>query len=61
MSDSQLKLKSEIKIGTEVTLNLPWNVISDSNDKSNYYIEHFFILGSTIKIKIKQENISLKK
>ena len=37
LSHSQLTIsKSEIKTGTEVTLNLSSNVIFDSNDESNY-------------------------
>ena len=37
MSHSQLnKLKSELKNGTEVTLNLSSNVIGDSNDETNF-------------------------
>ena len=37
MSNSQLsKLKSGIKNGTEVTLKLSSNVVSDSNDENNF-------------------------
>ena len=37
LSNSQLKkLKSGIKNGTEVTLNLPSNVIGDFNDETNF-------------------------
>ena len=37
LSNLQLnKLKSEIKAGTEVTLNLSRNVIGDSNNESNF-------------------------
>ena len=37
-SNSQLnKLKSVIKNGTKVTLNLSSNVVGDSNDKSNFH------------------------
>ena len=37
MSNSQLnKLNSGIVNNTEVTLNLSWNVICDSNDKTNF-------------------------
>ena len=37
MSNSQLnKLRSGIKNGTEITLNLSWNVIGDSNDETNF-------------------------
>ena len=36
-SESQLsKPKTEIKNGTEVTLNLLSNVVSDSNDETNF-------------------------
>ena len=36
LSNSQLnKLKSGMKNGTEVTLNLSSNVVGDSNDKTN--------------------------
>ena len=37
LSNSQLtKLKSGIKNGTQVTLNLSSNVIGDSNDEANF-------------------------
>ena len=37
LSYSQLnKLKSGIKNGTEVTLNLSWNLMVDSNDETNF-------------------------
>ena len=37
LSDSQfIKLKSGIKNGIEVTLNLSLNVIGDSNDETNF-------------------------
>ena len=37
LSSSQLnKLKSGVKNGTEVTLNLSWNVIADSNGDFNF-------------------------
>ena len=36
LSNSQLKLISGIKNGIEVTLNLPPNVIGDSNDENNH-------------------------
>ena len=37
LSNSQLnELKSGIKNGTQVTLNLSWNVIGDSNDETNF-------------------------
>ena len=45
-SNSQLnKLKSRIKYGTEVTLNLPSNVIGNSNDESNF--KHKLLLSNT--------------
>ena len=37
LSNSQLnKLRSAIKIGTEVTLKLPSNIVGGSNDKDNF-------------------------
>ena len=37
LSNSQLnKLKSAIKNATEVTLNLPWNLIGSSKDETNF-------------------------
>ena len=40
LSSSQLdKLKSRIKIGTEVTLNLSTNMIGDTNDEANFLNE----------------------
>ena len=30
------KLKSIIKKGTKVTLNLSWNIVRDSNDENNF-------------------------
>ena len=37
LPNSQLnKLKPEIKNDTEVTLNLSWNVIGNSNDETNF-------------------------
>ena len=37
LSNSQLdKLKSRIKIGAEVTLNLSSNLIGNSNDETNF-------------------------
>ena len=37
LSNSQLiKLKSGIKNGTEATLNLPTNLIGNSNDETNF-------------------------
>ena len=46
LSNSQLnELKSGIKIGTEVTLKLSSNVVSDSNDENNF--SHKFLLTNT--------------
>ena len=37
LSNSQLKkLKSEIKVRTQVTINFPSNVIGDANDETNF-------------------------
>ena len=37
LSNSEInKLKSEIKNGTEVTLNISLNVVGDSNDEDNF-------------------------
>ena len=37
LSNSQIsKLKSGVKDGTEVTLNLASNVVGDSNDETNF-------------------------
>ena len=46
LSNSQLnKLKSGIKNGTEVTLNLSSNLIGNSNDKTNF--PHKLLLTNT--------------
>ena len=46
LSNSQLnKLKSGIKIGTEVTLKLPSNVVRHSNDENNF--PHKLLLTNT--------------
>ena len=46
LSNSQLKkLKSGIKIGTEVTLNISSNVAGDSNDENNF--RHKLLLTNT--------------
>ena len=39
------KLKSGIQNGTQVTLNLPSNVVGDSNDKTNF--PHKLLLTDT--------------
>ena len=31
------ELKWVVKIGTEVTLKLSWNVVGDSNDENKYF------------------------
>ena len=47
MSSSQLnKLKSEVKHGTKVTLNLSSNVMGNSNDDTNF--RHKLLLTNTI-------------
>ena len=39
MSNSQLnKLKYRVKNGTEVTLKISSNVVSDSNDENNFFL-----------------------
>ena len=51
LSNSKLnKLKSGIKNGTEVTLNLPSNLIGNSNDES--YFPHKLLLTDTEAPKI---------
>ena len=45
-------LKSEIKNGTEVTLKLASNVISDSNDENNF--PYKFLLANTQASKLRQ-------
>ena len=52
MSNSQLiKLKSAIKNGTEVTLNLSSNIIGDSNDENDY--PHKLLLTNTQSSKLR--------
>ena len=53
LSNSQInKLKSEIRTGTEVTLNLSSNVISDSNDETNF--PHKLLLNHTQVLRIRK-------
>ena len=53
LSDSQLnKLKSSIKNGTEVTLNLSSNIVGDSNDENNF--PHKLLLTNTQVSKIRK-------
>ena len=53
MSNSQLnKVKSEIKSGTEVTLNLSSNLIGNSNDETNF--PHKLLLTDTQVSKIRK-------
>ena len=53
MFNSQLnKLNSGIKVGTQVTLNLPSNVIRDSNDENNF--PHKLLLTNTSVSKIRK-------
>ena len=53
LSNSQLnKLKSAIKNGTEVTLNLSSNVVGDSDDENNF--PHKLLLTNTQVAKIRK-------
>ena len=46
LSNSQLnKLKTTTKNGTKVTLNLPSNIVRDSNDENNF--PHKLLLTNT--------------
>ena len=71
MYNSQLnKLKSEIKIGTEVTLNLSSNMIGNSNDETNFLHKLFqtdrqisrlrktFAKNSSANIKVSKTQLS---
>ena len=71
LSNSQLnKLKSGIKNGTEVTLNLPSNVVGSFNDDTNFpykllltntqvlNIRKAFAYGSSAKIKFLKFQLS---
>ena len=52
-SNSQLdKLKSAVKNGTEVTLNLPSNIVGDSNDENNF--PHKLLLTNTQVSKLRK-------
>ena len=49
LSNSQLnRLKSGIKNGTEVTLEISWNVVGDSNDDNNF--RHRLLLTNNFKV-----------
>ena len=53
MSNSQLnKLKSGIKEGTEVTLNISSNVVDNSNDETNF--PHRFLLTNTLVSRLRE-------
>ena len=53
LSNSQLnKLKSGIKNGTEVTLNLSSNIVGDSNDENNFL--HNLLLTNTQVSKLRK-------
>ena len=53
LSNSQLnKLKSAIKSGTEVTLNLSSNLIENSNDETNF--PHKLLLTDKLVSKIRK-------
>ena len=48
LSNSQVnKIKSATKNGTEVTLNLSWNLIGNSNDESNFRHKLLLLLTNT--------------
>ena len=52
LSYSQLqKLKSEIKNGTEVTLNLLWNAVGSSNNEPNFLHKLFLTNTQVLKIR----------
>ena len=52
-SNSQLdKLKSAVKNGTEVTLNLPSNIVGDSNDENSF--PHKLLLTNTQVSKLRK-------
>ena len=67
LSDSQLNnLKSGIKDGTEVTLNISLNAVGESNDENNF--PHNLLLTSTQFLKLHKDfannssaNINLSK
>ena len=67
VSNSQLnKLKSGIKNGTQVTINLSSNAVDESNDETNFF--HKLLLTNTQVSKIRKafanglsSNIKLKK
>ena len=55
MSNSQLNnLKSSIKNGTEVTLNLSWNLIGSSNDETNFPHKLLLLLTKTQVSKLRK-------
>ena len=57
LSNSQLnKLKSAIKNGTEVTLNLSSNLIGNSNDETNF--PHKLLLTDTQVSKIRKSFVN---
>ena len=52
LSNSQLKLKSGIKNGSEVTLKLSSNAVGDSNDENNFL--HKLLLTNTQVSKLRK-------
>ena len=53
LTNSQLnKLKSVIRNGTKVTLNLSSNIICDSNDENNFW--HKLLLANTQVSKLRK-------
>ena len=53
LSNSQLdKLKSAIKNGTKVTLNLSSNIVGESNDENNF--SHKLLLTNTQVLKLRK-------
>ena len=65
--NSQLnKLKSALKNGTKVTLNISWNVVGNSNDENNFphklqlantQISKAFASGSSTNIKLSKTQL----
>ena len=49
LSNSQVnKIKSATKNGTDVTLNLSWNLIGNSNDESNFRHELLLLTNTQV-------------
>ena len=57
LTNSQLnKLKSVIRNGTKVTLNLSSNIICDSNDENNF--QHKLLLANTQVSKLRKAYVN---